>query len=231
MEMKKISKRLLLLGSLVTLVLVGCGGYIHGESEMKINNSEVVYEDEEIVNEEKAHEGLFTMQRGEWNGDNFHNSYSGIRFELPEGFTALSDDRIHSTIGMGLELSGFGESEQAFVEGMMGTVAVPDVVAASFWGETISIVYFSDIVMLGLSDLQDYLMQQIITREMVFDVEISYDLSEYVLGNEVFQGVLFEYQWGGDTWRELALVRHEGNYIITVSIVSSNIEDLIRIFE
>ena len=219
--MKKIKDLGLILAVLfMGLTLVACGD-TSADGE---NNDSAEYNE----NQESG-SGEFAMQRGEWDGDTFTNTYSGISFELPAGFTVFSDDMLGATMDLGMEMQDLSDTEREIAELALDSFMVIDTVASNLM-ETITITYSTDIVLLGVSDLESYLLSQVEIREESFDVEATYELSTQTIGGEAFNALLLEYDWMGGVYREMMLIRQEGSHLINISIVSENPEELLAIF-
>ena len=98
--MKKTIKSLLillLLGSIM-FALTGCGDK---EKTEKSDEKEIVEQKQETNVEETA-KPEFSM--GEWNGNAYTNEFLGLKFNLPQGWTALSDEEIAEMMNIGTEL-------------------------------------------------------------------------------------------------------------------------------
>jgi len=220
----KVAKKMsVVLGILfMGLMLTACGDS-NGESEENGEGAAVETSD--------ASEAGFSMQRGEWDGDTFTNVYSEISFDLPEGFTTLSDDMLEGMMGIGMDLMSedLSDAERQLADMAIDTMVVVDV-SISNWQDSVTVIYSSDLVMFDHDDLDSYLRAQVESREVSFDVEATYELSSQTIGGNTFHSLVLEYDWMGGVYREMMLVRQEGNYLISISIVSQNPEEMLVIF-
>ncbi len=108
--MKKTIKSLLILllvGSMM-LALTGCGdkktARKSDEKEFVETKQEtnVIVEEKQETNVVETAKPEFSM--GKWNGNAYTNDFLGLKFNLPQGWTALSDAEIAQMMNVGAEL-------------------------------------------------------------------------------------------------------------------------------
>lgn len=91
---------------------------------------------EDDTSDEKDNEDV-DFSRGIITEDTYTNDYSGINFELPEGWRFMSDEEIKQTMGVGLDVSGSGLDADTMVKQSIYDCAACDMIT----GNNIIFVY------------------------------------------------------------------------------------------
>lgn len=101
--MKKLS--LLLAVMLALTTFGGCGKDEKDDDNSRSTKKSSVSEDKDSSEDEKKDESK-EFSRGIVTEDTYTNDYSGVNFELPEGWRFMSDDEIRQNMGNGLNIAG-----------------------------------------------------------------------------------------------------------------------------
>ena len=172
-------------------------------------------------------DGAFSMQRGTWDGELFYNPYSRLSFVLPEGFLKLTDDLL--SMSMGQDAGSMTEYERAN-EFTIGSMVVIDAGVVSFLGDSITVTYQSELLMLRQSEVE-FLDALVFERIEALDVEIDYVHELVELSGNIFYSLTLEYEWMREDHREMILIRRENGYLIMITIVSEHPVELLENFK
>jgi len=203
----KIALMILLISSMV-FVLTGCG-----DQEEKTTKEK----SESIKEEEKEQD--FSM--GEWKNDVYTNDFLGLKFNLPDGWTYLSDKELASQFNNGLEL--LNEDQKERVEKALESTGVYYLQAKEPINNN-NVIVFTEKIPEGISE--EYYLQQVSNQLAVVE-SVTYNIGEIKeekISNKEYTTLELEIEDYGILQKHYIYIK--GDYVVGIIITSATGEEV-----
>lgn len=203
----KIALMILLISSMV-FVLTGCG-----DQEEKTTKEK----SESIKKEEKEQD--FSM--GEWKNDVYTNDFLGLKFNLPDGWTYLSDKELASQLNNGLEL--LNEDQKERVEKALETTGVYYLQAQEHATNN-NVIVLTEKIPEGISE--EYYLQQVSNQLAVIE-SVTYNIGEIKeekISNKEYTTLELEIEDYGILQKQYIYIK--GDYVVGIIITSATGEEV-----
>lgn len=234
--MKKILA-LTLAFAMTTSLLVGCGNKPQNETSSsagQTSSSEVTPASEVSASAGSEADGSapadsagsaddsVTPVRGIWNDNTWQSDYADLIFTLPEGWSAVSDADIAST--MQLAADSMGEQGEALTDAMLEESAIYDMMTLSDTGSNV-IVGMENLTAghplggyIGSEAYLDAVKEQV--EQATPGAYTFSEVSSQKIGDNTYDVMDADFSQDGVTGTQRYLVRKIGNYILFVIVTA-----------